>query len=178
MLPVTVPVINNAQFEADKLRFLQLHAIPLYIAWMILVPIAILIVPFGSKWNKWFPVHITLIGLAVVATIIGSVAGILHSEGRHLGHPHRILGVTVLSVLFLQIILGIVISLLYKRERVKPPFFDKVHWWLGRLLVLLAFVTIFVGLLWVKVDLWIYIVTGSLQLVFTIAYCILIIIFP
>ena len=178
MIPVGIPDLQQEQFMMDRINFLKIHAIPLGIAWIILIPLSMITARFGSRWNRWFPVHIILNVLALVLTVLGTTVGIQRSEGRHFLGNHRKLGIAVLAGILFQTTLGIIISYLYNATRVKPPVIDKIHWWLGRCLVLLAFVTIDIGILWMALDVSILIAIIIAQFVLTMIYCFLLIFLP
>jgi sorbitol-specific phosphotransferase system component IIBC len=54
----------------------------------------------------------------------------------------------VFILAILQVFLGVVIDKLFEPGREAIPIQDIVHWWLGRLIFLLALVNIFIGLVY------------------------------
>lgn len=56
------------------------------------------------------------------------------------------LGLAVMIILIIQVILGFVSHTKFSPDRPRIPWCDKVHWWLGRIVSILALVTCFRGL--------------------------------
>lgn len=156
------------------------HAVPLAIAFLFLLPLSVIAVRIGSKWSRWFIAHITLNLLSFLLISIGANYGLKAvRKGEHFATSHRQLGIFVLVFLGLQIVLGVIISLTRDPTRdanKKNPFLEQVHWWIGRLIFLLAFLSIFTGYLVIdNLGYAAYIATGIIQCVWVFLYCILLI---
>jgi Na+-driven multidrug efflux pump len=64
---------------------------------------------------------------------------------KHFLYVHSIAGLMVFILLLVQNLVGIVIDRMYESDRVVIPIRDKIHWWLGRSVFVLAIVTVFLG---------------------------------
>jgi MFS family permease len=100
--------------------------------------------------GKWFPVHVTLqstgLALALLAAIL-IVAHISYDKGirGHLGGIHQILGVFVLLGAFIQPIFGTFAHRHFLRWKL-PSRWHPPHRWIGRATMLLAILTIALGM--------------------------------
>ena len=123
--------------------------------WMGLVPLSIFVARYLKshlgKW--WFRVHLVL-GLLILATATSAFIVIQVGFYKPIPYnkPHVILGLITFICLFLQSILGFVIDRLYSPDRQEVPWRDRLHWWFGRLLLLLSWVTLPLGLKLYAVD--------------------------
>jgi hypothetical protein len=121
--------------------------------------------PFGS-W--WFAVHASLAAMVAVLTIsafIVIVTYVAHKRDSHFNSPHKILGLTIVTALVVQMWLGLFSKIKFDPEREHTPLVpDKVHWWLGRFIVIASFVNILTGLLlfpktglapWILIGVWV-----------------------
>ncbi|KNE69325.1 hypothetical protein AMAG_13698 [Allomyces macrogynus ATCC 38327] len=124
------------------------HAVCMVVAWGLLTNVAIYVVAFlkGTLGDKWFKVHWGIMAVVALLNIVGFVVVVINSA-RHFSSPHGILGLVVFSLLWAQILLGIVIDRLYDPTRGAAPIRDKVHWVIGYLLALAAPANIALGLI-------------------------------
>jgi hypothetical protein len=61
-------------------------------------------------------------------------------------NPHQLVGLIVMILTAMQPILGFVADRMFVANRFEVPVFpDRVHWWLGRLIIVAAFVNIYLG---------------------------------
>jgi glucan phosphoethanolaminetransferase (alkaline phosphatase superfamily) len=169
-----IPVFPDTT-PPDRSQFLRFHAIPLFIAWNVILPVSIMIVRYGSVWKKWFPIHVVLVVVSVVASLIAGSYGFIESNRRneHFVNPHQYSGVALLILMLIQVAFGATIALLYNSDRPRPRVLESIHRWWGRMLILLSFVTIFLGMLFAQMDVWMYLAVGVLQIVLTTVYCIM-----
>lgn len=94
---------DGRALSAHKNRIWIAHMVFMLIAWVILVPIGILIARFGRLAYRWFPTHRAIQGLAILFGLVGFflAVGAVQSEGNtHFKKRHEKLGLatTVLSV--------------------------------------------------------------------------------
>jgi hypothetical protein len=163
------------------------HASCIVLAWMLILPLSAIAVTIGSRWDKWFIAHVLLNTSAMILVINGTLYGFRLSS-QHLVSSHGQMGVSVVILFAAQIILGIIISIFRKPtgscgsngnfgnsgSNGKIHGFQVLHWYLGRFLFLLAFATVFSGLLTIEdLGFAVYIVTGIVQLFFVSLYCFL-----
>lgn len=147
------------------------------LGWLFFIPFSIIIIRLGSNLNRWFPLHILLALIGVGLIIAGAVFGFFLSNGQF-SSTHQLTGVVIVGILFVEIIVGIVISKLWKIDRSTIPWYNKVHWWIGRLVILLAFVNIFLGFNILNLALWMYILTGIVMILWIVVYVSLIVKLP
>ncbi|KAJ9080657.1 hypothetical protein DSO57_1022567 [Entomophthora muscae] len=127
--------------------FIVWHGILMILAWMVLPAMAI----FTARYLKdrlgprWLTVHISLFAAAAAVAVLAIII-VAYNLGNVLHDPHAAVGVVVMVLMAGQIILGVVIDKLWDPARNYIPMQDKVHWWLGRLLFLLAISNIIYGI--------------------------------
>ena len=157
--------------------YTQVHGYTMMLSWLVLVPICILVVRTGNRWNLWLPVHVATASLSIVLIVVGSGFGFAASHGQHIRTTHQRLGLCLLAALLLETALGVTISVLWRPNRIKTPVLDKLHWWWGRALALFAFLVLAYGYMAAQWGVWAYVLTlvvwcclivlYSLQLLFT-----------
>ncbi|KAJ3109864.1 hypothetical protein HDU97_000094 [Phlyctochytrium planicorne] len=125
------------------------HGVLMFIAWGV-APFAGI---FVARYLKdrlgiwWFRLHVFLMaGVCGGLTIAGFLIKLLTKTPPHFKSPHEIIGLTIIVSLFVQSILGVVSDRLWSPDRPDVPWWDKLHWWFGRLSFLLALANLFVGL--------------------------------
>ena len=163
-LPYTSP-------ESRKL-FLLVHALPLTVTWLLIVPIAIYTSLFRRYPNRnyWFPLHVILLLLSFLVTIWAGGVGYVNSEGKHFNNVHRKFGGATVFLCIVQILLGFYISATWDAERTSSPWRDRIHWWLGRVTVFSAYVAILSGLFFRNFPSWIISVILVLEMGCVIFY--------
>ncbi|KAK0101424.1 hypothetical protein ONS95_006597 [Cadophora gregata] len=128
---------------------IRAHGIIAVIAFLVLLPAAILMAQFYSRNPFWaLRMHIYLqilvVGLSTVVFIIGFNAVGLN---RSLTNPHHGIGVAIYTLILIQAIGG---WWIHKREKkripVKLPVKLVLHQWLGRTIALLGFAQVPLGL--------------------------------
>eukprot|EP01104_Vermistella_antarctica_P012056 TRINITY_DN3430_c0_g1_i3.p1 TRINITY_DN3430_c0_g1~~TRINITY_DN3430_c0_g1_i3.p1 ORF type:complete len:734 (-),score=183.04 TRINITY_DN3430_c0_g1_i3:6-2207(-) len=135
--------------DSDTLK--KVHGSLMAISWSLFIVVAVVVARFLKRFKWWFPVHIALavVGLlGVVAGLVVIIIGVENDEGgsRHFNNVHSWFGLAVIVLSAIQPILGVVADRMYKPGRDKVPVFpDKVHWWLGRFLLVLAAATTLLG---------------------------------
>jgi len=132
----------------SRLRFILVHALPLCIVWLLLAPLSVLISVHRHRMRKWFPLHIMLSLCVFFVTLMAAYPGYVKSEGKHFHFWHRRIGSSTVLIMILQMLLGIYVSVTYDPDRSVIPLRDKIHWWTGRLVVMLAFVSVLLGCQW------------------------------
>lgn len=126
---------------------LRTHAILMLSGWTVFI--------FGGSYIArymktigplWFKLHVIsqTIGLACIATAFIIVQYDLHGQTIGL---HQLFGLFTFIAAIAQPLLGTLADRLYKRDRKNPPCFpDIVHWYVGRIAMLLSVPTIFLGI--------------------------------
>ncbi|KAL2913507.1 hypothetical protein HK105_206967 [Polyrhizophydium stewartii] len=95
----------------------------------------------------WFRLHVffLLVGTGFL-TIAGIIYISLYKTPPHFNTLHEIIGLVVGIAMVLQIILGVVSDRLFDPKRTSTPIQDILHWWIGRIVVVLAIANLFLGL--------------------------------
>ena len=181
---MSLPFIKtNSLYDYNKI--LAIHGIMMTISWFVLPVIGIYIARYlKSLGHTWFILHASLMSMTFLISLTSFVLIILYRYPPHfesdllLNNAHTKIGLTVIIAMFFQIILGIIIHLLYNPERTIIPWYNKLHWYFGKLLVLLAMCNVIIGIyvyntfdtnLYVGYYYGIYIVLGLIVLTFIIS---------
>ncbi|KAI9353231.1 hypothetical protein DFJ73DRAFT_624501 [Zopfochytrium polystomum] len=140
--------------DVQTLRLL--HGIFMFLAWGVFPAVGVFTARYlkDTLGHNWYRIHVgcmvggtllfTALGLAAIELQIPSSAKRFVGDGSA---PHRPIG-TVISFAFLpvQIILGYVANALFSPDRPSVPWWDQLHWWLGRSTIVLAIVEMYLGL--------------------------------
>ena len=127
---------------------LMLHAVMMLFAW-ILAPFIGIFIARNLK-NKiprwWFSLHVFIMVFGVGVTSVGAILLVfLYASNRDFDSPHKIMGLLVTIVFFIQVALGVTAHIKYDPGRAPSPTIDKLHWWVGRLNFIMALVTVGLG---------------------------------
>eukprot|EP00158_Paraphelidium_tribonemae_P009915 Partr_v1_DN28999_c2_g1_i6_m25734 putative Ferric-chelate reductase len=129
------------------------HGLGMALSWLILVPLAVVIARYyRSIGHSWFISHWVLNIVAVVITVGLAAVVILKNEQRLYLSPdlptkiHGIVGLFIMGGAPLQSVPGKLADYFWAPGRVGTPIWpDKLHWWLGRFLVVFGFVNVGIG---------------------------------
>jgi hypothetical protein len=126
-----------------------IHGILMTTSWTIIPFSAIFIARYlkniMGKW--WYYTHLYLMLLATIISTIGILFIILTSTPPHFSNPHKIIGFVILIDSIIQVVSGFISNHLWFTERKFVPWWDKLHWWNGRILFILALANVYLGLL-------------------------------
>jgi hypothetical protein len=109
---------------------------------------------FVSRYLKplgeiWFRAHVAIAFAIVVGSITGFsviVAHIRSDGGAHFDSVHARTGLALLLLMVLQVLLGYVSHTRYNPARTHAPIYpDRLHWYVGRGVLLLSFATALMG---------------------------------
>lgn len=134
---------------SDKVTLTLVHGIMMFFAWNIFTPIGVFIARYMKKslGEKWFRWHVILLVGSILFTIIGfSIAVSFTSSDDHFQNGHQALGLIIFIFAVLQGFLGQFINVKFDPNRMFVPWYDKVHWVLGRVLFLLGIANVIYGL--------------------------------
>jgi hypothetical protein len=149
-----IPSINffsNGSFAEEvknsTFRYKRAHAILMFVSWYICPSIAVFLARFmkGSLGVWWFRLHFGLMSTSLVMSTIAMIL-IFVAQKVSFSGAHQYFGMTLFCLMFVQVFLGVFIDKLFNPYRLSIPWYDKIHWWLGRLLCILGIVTIFLGI--------------------------------
>ncbi|KAJ3285875.1 hypothetical protein HDU76_008055 [Blyttiomyces sp. JEL0837] len=130
----------------------KLHGISMFLAWAVFPWVGVFTARYlkDALGHNWYRIHVgTMVGGALLFSALGMLFIELEISGPRFTtqDSHRILGIVVaFALLPAQIILGYVINALFNPERTSVPWHDQLHQWVGRGSVILAAVTIHLGL--------------------------------
>ena len=143
----------TGKVSKDDLRekLIKAHAWMMIISWVVLIPVGIVVARFLKDklgvW--WFRVHRFTQWMAVLATFaaFGMAIWFTNEDFKGENKSHKIIGLIVVLVAFLEPVLGELSNLMWSPDRSGTPWFpDKIHWWVGRGLTLLAMANCFFGM--------------------------------
>ncbi|KAI8927894.1 hypothetical protein BC831DRAFT_151828 [Entophlyctis helioformis] len=125
------------------------HAIIMIVAWILCPFAGIFVARFLKKrlgvW--WFRLHVFfMLGGATFLGTAGIVYLYLYKSGSHFESAHQKIGLVVACLAYAQVILGIVIDHYFESGKSFLKPLEKLHEWHGRILGLLAIVTVILGL--------------------------------
>jgi len=116
------------------------------LAWSVLVIPMVLIARYYKKsLPTWFSLHWMVNVLALLLISVAFIL-VLIAKGTVVATPHSIIGVLVFILSLLQGILGQVANKMWYEGKVPGLFPDKLHWYLGRLVVALAITNTYLGI--------------------------------
>jgi hypothetical protein len=147
--PTTIGALLERPADWTKSSVVIYHAVFMYLAWFIFPVCGIYVAAFMKHiGHKWYQIHMLLF---IAGTCLFSGVGLffIYAFKTVYGFPtfgHGILGVIISVCLVVQVLLGFVINYLYKPKRSKTPWYDYFHQYFGRILAILAFVNIALGL--------------------------------
>ncbi|KAJ3403603.1 hypothetical protein HDV05_007706 [Chytridiales sp. JEL 0842] len=137
--------------DIQKLR--TAHGVCMFLAWGIFPYAGIYIARYlKDAWgHAWFKAHMSIfmfgVGGLTLAGLVCIEVGVPSGAQRFVSTTHGILGTTLALGLWpAQVILGVVADKLWKADREGIPWWDQMHWWLGRAMVVFAGVTFYFGL--------------------------------
>lgn len=140
----SINLFSDSEVGESNVRVV--HGVLMFLAWGLLAPAAIFIARHTKSalgiW--WFRSHVGLFLVTLIFMII-AFSLILVDGGTVDGSVHGIFGVIVFSLALAQACLGVVIHFNYRPDRAQVPLIDKIHWWVGRSLLVAALVTMALG---------------------------------
>ncbi|KAJ3406737.1 hypothetical protein HDU80_010566 [Chytriomyces hyalinus] len=129
------------------------HGIFMFLGWCVLPPIAIFVARYLKfrLGHVWYLTHtgIMLFGVsACIATALVCVeVNLAPGKTPFITTPHGILGATLCFAIYpMQVVFGFMSNALFNAERECVPWWDRMHWWVGRVAVVLAVVNVQLGL--------------------------------
>jgi len=189
--------ITEPPAPIESVNYLSIHGSLMMISWSVLViPTIILARYFKKKLPSWFTFHWAVNLLALAATVVAFIlaryglfpflpskfSSAFHQKNSFsffsnvgLGyfpiHAHSIIGIMTIVLSMIQGVLGQVANKMWREGKLPSLFPDKVHWYLGRVILVLAILCIYLGLNKFGGDITSYILY-SVHLALTIAFVI------
>ncbi|EGF83427.1 hypothetical protein BATDEDRAFT_36502 [Batrachochytrium dendrobatidis JAM81] len=128
---------------------LRVHGIMMVVAWSISPAIGIFVARYLkiTLGAKWFHLHIFFMFVVTgILTIASIVVVYIYKTSAHFSSYHEVIGLTVGVGMLVQFFLGFLSNATFNPKRSRIPLQDRVHWWFGRILALLAIVNVFFGM--------------------------------
>ncbi|KAJ3115700.1 hypothetical protein HDU96_000179 [Phlyctochytrium bullatum] len=125
------------------------HGVVMFVAWGVAPFVGIFIARYlkDALGVWWFRLHVFFLFIVtMLLTVAGFFIRFLTKTPPHFKSNHEIIGLVVVIGAIVQCVLGVVSDRLYSPARHSAPSCDQVHWWLGRGLVILGIVNIFLGI--------------------------------
>ena len=149
--PINFLGSGESSEEVDNFdSILIAHGVLFFIAWAVAPFIGIFVARYLKNMMGvwWYRVHVGMFlvftGLLSLISFILIVSNI--EDDDHFEGNHQKLGLVIFIFMFIQIALGYISNWLWSPTRTSIPWWDKVHWYFGRSLVLLAIINIFLGI--------------------------------
>jgi hypothetical protein len=129
-------------------QIVLIHAWLMWIAWILFSCAGI----FTARYLKsvfpdyWFPIHKFFMGIgSVLVSLIAFIILYLYKTPPHFSSTHEKIGLSILVFMIAEAVLGWIIDKLYDPARLFIPLRDKVHWWFGRSILVLAVINVQLG---------------------------------
>jgi hypothetical protein len=141
--PVTA-ILSNMSSDTVNM----IHGILMTFAWCVAPYIGVFIARYLKDvlgvW--WYRLHVALmLGGSGMVSVAALVLKILYTKPPHFTTLHQRMGLALEAALVLQIVLGFVSNALWKPTRTTIPWWDQLHWWLGRVCLGLGVVVVSLG---------------------------------
>ncbi|KAJ3084341.1 hypothetical protein HK100_009308, partial [Physocladia obscura] len=137
----------------SSINFKLIHGVLMFLAWAVFPFIGIFVARYLKirLGHNWYRIHLaTMLGGVGLLSVVGlAVIEVQLAAGtpRFTTSTHALLGTAVaIAVLPVQILLGFIANWLFSANRLTVPWWDQVHWWLGRLVVIAALVNVGLGI--------------------------------
>lgn len=142
---------GSSAAAANGAALVLLHGLLMLVAWVAMSAVATFIARYlKDLGHPWYLMHRGMMTIVVVFTFISFILITIHvgADGVHYGSPHAVIGVLVIMFSIVQPLIGILSNRWWSPSRNGTPVFpDVIHWWLGRLVILLGFVNCLLGIL-------------------------------
>jgi hypothetical protein len=132
-------------------QVITFHGYMMIFAWTVAPVLGIYVARYLKANTSWFKIHILLMVLGVgLCSILAILPVVLYKTGPHFStqpNAHPLLGLMITIALVIQFVIGFISDKLFEENRTTIPWWDKLHWWVGRILGLLSQGTIVLGIL-------------------------------
>jgi len=125
------------------------HGILFFIAWGIAPFVGIFVARYlkNAMGVWWYRVHLGIfVGITGILSLISFFLIYSTVEASHFDGTHHKIGLAIFILMFFQFALGYTSNALWDPKRSTVPWWDVLHWYFGRSLVLLAVINIFLGI--------------------------------
>jgi hypothetical protein len=141
------PVLKPTDGFTIKSVYL-LHGSLMWVAWIICPFVGIFIARYmkSSLGHNWFRLHVLIMGVLCICLTLASFLLIVLYRATHFNSFHTILGIIITLGCVGQGILGYISDKKFTPDRPNIPWWDKLHWWAGRVLWILGIINVFLGM--------------------------------
>ncbi|KAJ3268585.1 hypothetical protein HK104_005333, partial [Borealophlyctis nickersoniae] len=124
----------------------QAHGFGMATVWLVLFPFSIFWARYLRSKSRWILLHITIQTLGTLGII--TFLTIITTNSVHLDRPHPRLGLSIISLLAVQVTMGLLnaFGLWFERFDRMRKWFQRVHYALGASLIIMAAVQVGLGL--------------------------------
>jgi hypothetical protein len=150
-------------------QFLEIHGYTSLVVFVFVLPLSIVVISLGKRWDLWPVAHIGL-GTTVVLLTIVSAAFAAVSRERHIDTVHGKLGTALYILLVIEALVGVFISVKWTPGRNKAPFRDRFHWWVGRLIPVISIGICFHGFFIAAWGIWAYAISVVMWFFWLLTY--------
>ncbi|KAI8060869.1 hypothetical protein BC940DRAFT_311058 [Gongronella butleri] len=140
--------------QATTMNLVWAHAAMMAYTWLLAVPLAIGLAMYGRAYEKswWAKAHMMIMGFGVLLPLTVATGCAFAASDTTKSITHSVFGTIIVFGAWLQILLGLVNHVIFKRRQARnalpaaKPWHNSIHIWLGRVLPLLALVNIPLGM--------------------------------
>jgi len=102
---------------------------------------------YKQIYTKWFYIHAAFQTIGILMVFSGFISIFVGKENTFDVGFHQVFGLIAFLVFMAEYAFGLIAHFKFDPSRVEPPIFpDKVHWWVGRFVVVWALITVGLGL--------------------------------
>lgn len=143
----SVDFFGGCATGSNTIDLRRVHGILMILAWCALLFTG----SFFSRYLKvlttaWFKIHVAIQTIGVAMVLAAFIIIFVSRGGVFTMGAHQVIGTIIFALTMIQPFIGLIADRLFDPNRSKVPAQDQIHWWVGRLLLLLAIVNIFLGI--------------------------------
>jgi len=134
-----------AVVSTDTLPYI--HGALMILSFGFCLTFGIFVARYLKQYHWWFPLHIMSQVTGIILAFIAFGIAVYMSSGNHFSTIHSWFGFSVLSLSVITSTGGWAADLMFEIKRTNVPIWpDQIHWWSGRFTVILAYITIILGM--------------------------------
>ena len=134
------------EVSASGVSLALVHAVLMLVSWaLIAFPSVFIARHLKVLLPKWFYIHRAALSASFALTIAAFII-IFVDVGSYQPTAHAAVGITIMALTVTQVILGVVSNATWKAGVGPRLFPDKLHWFIGRALLLLVIAEFYLGL--------------------------------
>ena len=145
--PPAEPIVSSTPEQYRTV--VAAHGILFFIAWACAPFLGVFIARYlkDRLGHWWYRLHLTImLGVTGLFSLISFILIILFKRPEHFDSIHSQIGIAVIAITIGQIVSGFVSNALWTPDRESIPWWDQAHWWVGRSVMVLGIVNVYLGL--------------------------------